>query len=78
MVGGEDWFEVEGLALMSLPDLSGQDDEAGRRVAETATQNGSVAIEIEQERRDLFLKSVKVERVGRRDDAGDFFGGRPK
>jgi len=78
VVGGEDRLEVEGLALVLLPDLGGHDDEAGWRVAETALQNGSVAIEIKQQRRDFFLKSVQEERVGGRDDAGDFFGGGSK
>ena len=78
MVGSEDGFEVEGVALMGLPYAGGHDDEAGGSVAETALENGRVAIEIEQQRRDLFLKSVNVERVGGCDDAGDFFGGGPK
>ena len=78
MVGGEDGLEVEGLALVLLPDLGGHDDEAGWRVAEAALQNGGVAIEIKQQRRYFFLKSIQVERVGGRDDAGDFFGGGPK
>jgi|SRR5208282_1076 len=78
VVGSEDGFEVQRVALMGLPDVGGHYDEAGGSVAETALENGCVAIEIEQQRRDLFLKSVNVERVGGRDDAGDFFGGGPE
>ena len=36
---------------------------------------GRVAIEVEQERRDLLVESVKIERVGGGDDARDLLGG---
>ncbi len=73
--GSQHGLEVERVALMHFPEVGGDDDEAGRRVAETALQNRSVAIEVEQKRRDLFLKSIKKQRIGGRDYAGDFFSG---
>src|ERR1700735_4113741 len=78
VVGGEDGFEVQRLAFMLLPNLCGHDDEAGGRVAGAAVERGRVSIEVEQERRDFFLESVKIERVGGRDDARDLFGRRAK
>jgi hypothetical protein len=78
VVGGEHGLEVERLALMRLPDLSRHDYEAGRRVAEAAVQHRSVAVEIKQEGSDLFLKSIQIERVARRDDASDLLGGGAK
>ena len=78
MVGSQDRFEAERVSLIGLPYVGWHDDEAGGRVAETALENGRVAIEVEQQRRHLFLKSIKIKRVGGRGDAGDFFGGGPK
>jgi hypothetical protein len=48
VVGGQDRLEVERLALMLLPDLSGHDDEARRRVAKTAVENRRLAVEIKE------------------------------
>src|SRR5208282_2089330 len=78
VVGSEDRFEIEGVALTGSPNVGRHDDEAGGRVAETPLQHGCVAIEIKEQRRDFFLKSVEIKGVGGHNDAGDFFGGRPK
>ena len=48
VVGGQNRLEVERLALTRFPNLRGHDDEARRRVAETAAENRRVAIEIEE------------------------------
>jgi len=78
VIGSEDGFEVECVALVSFPYVGGHYDETGGCVAETARQNWRVAIQIEEERRYLFLESVQVERVGGRDYAGNFLGGGAK
>jgi len=74
VVRGEDGFEVQRLAFVLLPDFGGQDDEAGRRVTEAAVEHGRLPIEVEQERRDFFLESVKIEGVGGGYDARDLRG----
>jgi hypothetical protein len=66
------------LAALFRPNARGHDDVSGRRVAEFAIPLGRIAIEVEQQRRNLLVEAVEVKRLSGGDDFRDLTGGRTK
>src|SRR5579885_523782 len=71
-------LEVQRLGLMLVPRALAQDDVAGRRVAELASDSRRVAVEIEQQGRRIVSEAVQIERFVGAHRAIDLACGRTK